>query len=62
MPEISRQKFAYGSEVSSCVRMAAAPDGTIRLRENDEPDVVLTVSPAQFGTVIDAVRNGHTRG
>ncbi|KAF5995250.1 DUF397 domain-containing protein [Streptomyces sp. RLB3-17] len=62
MPEISRQKFAYGSEVSSCVNIAAAPDGTIRLRESDDPDIVLTASPAQFGTLIDAVKNGHTRG
>ncbi|QEU92252.1 DUF397 domain-containing protein [Streptomyces kanamyceticus] len=57
MPELAWQKSTYSSEASSCVNIATAPDGTIRLRESDEPEAILSTSRAQLGTLIRAVKN-----
>ena len=41
VPDLRWQKSSYSQEASSCVYVAAAPDGTIHLRESDNPDVIL---------------------
>ncbi|MFI7322331.1 DUF397 domain-containing protein [Streptomyces venezuelae] len=51
------QKSTYSQEASSCVTIATAPDGTIRLRESDDPDVILRASRAQLGALIRAVKS-----
>lgn len=50
------QKSSYSSEASSCVYVAAGPDGTILLRESDDPQTILTTHPAQLGTLITALK------
>ncbi|ATL30026.1 DUF397 domain-containing protein [Streptomyces formicae] len=57
MTELAWQKSTYSQEASSCVNIATAPDGTIRLRESDEPEVILSTSRTQLGTLIRAVKN-----
>ncbi|MFD6433113.1 DUF397 domain-containing protein [Streptomyces venezuelae] len=57
MPELAWQKSTYSQEASSCVYVATAPDGTIRLRESDEPGIILRATRAQLGTLISAVKN-----
>ncbi|WP_306335323.1 DUF397 domain-containing protein [Streptomyces sp. KL118A] len=56
MPELVWQKSTYSSEASSCVNIATAPDGTIRLRESDDPDVTLRATRTQLSTLISAVK------
>lgn len=56
MPELHWQKSTYSEEGSSCVYLATTPDGTILLRESDEPDTTLTTGPRQLATLIAALR------
>ncbi|MFF2509350.1 DUF397 domain-containing protein [Streptomyces sp. NPDC058067] len=58
MPELTWQKSTYSSEASSCVYIATAPDGTIRLRESDEPEAILTTSRTGLRTLITAIKAG----
>jgi hypothetical protein len=44
MPEPNWQKSSFsGGPEQNCLYLAPAPDGTIRLRESDTPDVILTI-------------------
>jgi hypothetical protein len=43
MDELTWQKSTFsGGPEGECIYLAPAPDGTIRLRESDTPDVILT--------------------
>ncbi|GAA3792528.1 DUF397 domain-containing protein [Streptomyces phyllanthi] len=55
-PTLTWQKSSYSSEASSCIYLATAPDSTLRLRESDEPDVVLHTGPATLTALIAAVK------
>jgi hypothetical protein len=59
--ELSWQKSSFSSEASSCVYVAAAPDATLRLRESDEPEVVLRASSATLAALIAAVKAGTAK-
>ncbi|AEM82006.1 DUF397 domain-containing protein [Streptomyces violaceusniger] len=52
------QKSSYSHEGSNCVYIAAPAPRAIALRESDEPDVILTTSPAALGTFIRAAKAG----
>ncbi|MEU8583707.1 DUF397 domain-containing protein [Streptomyces abikoensis] len=55
------QKSTYSDEASSCVYLAPSPTGTIHLRESDDPDVILTTTPARLGRLISRIKaNGLT--
>jgi hypothetical protein len=56
MSELHWQKSSYSQEASSCVYVAAAPDTTVRLRESDEPDLVLQTSRNAMAALIAAVK------
>ncbi|MFC9847315.1 DUF397 domain-containing protein [Streptomyces sp. NPDC060223] len=43
VPTLHWQKSSYSSEGNNCLELATASDGTIRLRESDEPAVTLTL-------------------
>ncbi|BCL29594.1 DUF397 domain-containing protein [Streptomyces aurantiacus] len=46
MSELSWQKSSFsGGPEGNCLYIATAPDGTLRLRESDTPDLILTTSP-----------------
>ncbi|KRV51111.1 hypothetical protein AQ490_02605 [Wenjunlia vitaminophila] len=53
------QKSSYCGEGNSCVNVAAAPDGTVRLRESAQPDAVLAVSRDQFRALIRGIKAGE---
>jgi hypothetical protein len=56
MPELTWQKSTYsGGPQGECLYVATAPDGTIRLRESDTPNVVLTTAPAGLAALIQYV-------
>jgi hypothetical protein len=56
MPELHWQKSTYSQEASACVYVTTTPDGTILLRESDEPGTILTTGPRQLSTLITALR------
>lgn len=59
-PSLSWQKSSYSSEASSCVYVAVAPDTTLRLRESDEPHVVLHTGRAALAALISAIKQERT--
>ncbi|AGP54470.1 DUF397 domain-containing protein [Streptomyces rapamycinicus] len=52
------QKSSYSQEGSACLYVAVPAPHTVRLRESDEPDVILTTTPATLGTFIHAAKAG----
>ncbi len=59
MPELTWQKSTFsGGPQGECLYVATAPDGTIRLRESDTPDVILSTAPAGLAALIRYVADG----
>jgi len=53
MPELHWQKSSYsGGPEGNCLYVAPAPDGTIRLRESDTPDVILATAPEGLAALL----------
>ncbi|MGW1668811.1 DUF397 domain-containing protein [Streptomyces sp. NPDC002324] len=58
MPTLHWQKSSYSSEGNNCLELAATDDGTIHLRESDDPTVTLTAVPAlTLASLLTAVRH-----
>ncbi|MGK5547582.1 DUF397 domain-containing protein [Streptomyces sp. URMC 127] len=57
--EYAWQKSSYSGTAGNCLYVArgTAP-GTIRLRESDAPDLILTAPPAALAALIRAVKDG----
>ncbi|WP_347877102.1 DUF397 domain-containing protein [Streptomyces albus] len=53
------QKSSFSQEASSCVYVASAPDGTLRLRESDEPEAVIRTTPGALRALIRGVKAGQ---
>ncbi|MEU9185852.1 DUF397 domain-containing protein [Streptomyces sp. NPDC048484] len=61
MPQLSWQKSSFsGDENNSCLYLAATPDGTLRLRENDTPDEIIATTPARLGHLIRSLKAGRS--
>ncbi|MCX4905953.1 DUF397 domain-containing protein [Streptomyces sp. NBC_00878] len=60
MPTLHWQKSTYSSEGNNCVELATAPDGTIRLRESDDPTTALTLLPSGLRSLLVAARREIT--
>lgn len=60
MSEINWQKSTYSGQGdgASCVELATVA-GTIHLRESDDPEVVLTTTPAHLREFLRNVRTGR---
>ncbi|EFL22627.1 conserved hypothetical protein [Streptomyces himastatinicus ATCC 53653] len=56
------QKSSYCAQGANCVYVAAPAPHTIALRESDEPDIILTTTPATLGTFIRAAKAGAFDG
>ncbi|MEH0575548.1 DUF397 domain-containing protein [Streptomyces sp. B21-108] len=52
MQTLHWQKSSYSGDGSNCVNVAVSPAGTLHLRESDEPEVVLTTTPARLQALI----------
>ncbi|GAA3359797.1 hypothetical protein GCM10017744_039870 [Streptomyces antimycoticus] len=48
------RKSSYSSEGNACLYVSALDNATIRLRESDEPETILTTNP---GTLRDLIRS-----
>lgn len=53
------QKSSYSHEGANCLGLAAGADGAVRLRESDNPDTILTVTPAALHGLICAAKAGR---
>ncbi|MFL1900828.1 DUF397 domain-containing protein [Streptomyces tauricus] len=56
MPTLHWQKSSYSSEGNNCLELATAPDGTLQLRESDDPATTIAVPLAGFRSLLTAVR------
>jgi hypothetical protein len=62
MTVLAWQKSTFsGGPNGGCLHLAAAPDGTVRLRESDEPGIVLTAGRPQLGALLDHLRPPRPR-
>ncbi|MBA4860938.1 DUF397 domain-containing protein [Streptomyces sp. PSKA54] len=57
-PELAWIKSSFSEDQANCVYVAAAPDGTLHLRESDTPDVVLHTTPAGLAALLHHLRPG----
>ncbi|MGP3952772.1 DUF397 domain-containing protein [Streptomyces sp. 7N604] len=53
------QKSSYSNEGANCIFVAAADDGSIKLRESDDPDVIVTTTPEKLRAFIYGVKAGE---
>lgn len=53
------QKSSYSGTGGNCVYVSAADDGTIKLRESDDPDTVVTTTPEKLRAFILGVKAGE---
>ncbi|WP_185836640.1 DUF397 domain-containing protein [Streptomyces sp. WAC 06783] len=58
MPRLAWQKSSYSNAGANCLNVAAAPDGTLRLRESDAPETVLPVTRDGLAAFLVAIK-GH---
>ncbi|UUU23817.1 DUF397 domain-containing protein [Streptomyces sp. DSM 40750] len=62
MPELTWQKSTFsGGPQGECLYIATAPDGTLRLRESDEPHVILAADPRGLAALLRRVKAGPAR-
>lgn len=59
MSHLNWQKSSFSGEASNCVNIATAHDGTLRLRESDEPEVVLSTGASRTHGLLIAIKAGH---
>ncbi|MFK8849311.1 DUF397 domain-containing protein [Streptomyces sp. Ac-502] len=50
------QKSSFSTDAVNCVNIAAAPDGTVRLRESDDPLVILSATRDGLAAFLAAVK------
>ncbi|GCD42767.1 DUF397 domain-containing protein [Streptomyces paromomycinus] len=58
MHEYQWQKSSYSNAAVNCVNVAAAPDGTVHLRESDAPQVILSATRNGLAAFLAAIK-GH---
>ncbi|KOT65866.1 MULTISPECIES: DUF397 domain-containing protein [Streptomyces] len=44
MTRLTWQKSSFSGEAANCIHVVAAPDGTVRLRESDDPEVIVSAT------------------
>ncbi|GHC70052.1 DUF397 domain-containing protein [Streptomyces cinnamoneus] len=50
------QKSSFSADAGNCINVAVARNGTIRLRESDDPGTVLAVTPAALRALMAAAK------
>jgi len=53
------RKSSYSSEGNACLYVSSTDDATIRLRESDEPDTILTTTPTALRALIRSAKAGQ---
>lgn len=52
------QKSSYSHEGANCLNVAAPTPDAIKIRESDDPDIILTTTPAALGVFIRVAKTG----
>ncbi|RSO11319.1 DUF397 domain-containing protein [Streptomyces sp. WAC 06783] len=60
MPRLTWQKSTFSGEAANCVNIAAAPDGTVLLRESDAPEAVLSATRGGLAAFLAAIKESRT--
>lgn len=58
MPERDWQTSSYCGTGNNCLELAAAPDGTVHIRESETPYAVVATNRTQLGSLIRVIKNG----
>ncbi|MCM2419797.1 DUF397 domain-containing protein [Streptomyces sp. RKAG293] len=58
MSALKWQKSSFCPESANCVHISRTSDGTVRLRESDDPDVTVRTTPAALRAFLHGVRAG----
>ncbi|MFE9061368.1 DUF397 domain-containing protein [Streptomyces violaceusniger] len=53
------RKSSYSSEGNACLFVSAPDNATIRLRESDEPETILTTTPGTLRALIRSAKAGQ---
>ncbi len=53
------QKSSYSGTSANCVQVASGDDGTVGMRESDDPGTVLTTTPESLAAFIRGVKAGE---
>ncbi|MFJ1992676.1 DUF397 domain-containing protein [Streptomyces asiaticus] len=53
------QKSSFSGEGNACLYVSALDSATIRLRESDEPETILTTTPTALSALIRSAKTGH---
>lgn len=56
---VTWQKSSYSQGDANCLNVAAPISDIIKLRESDDPNVILTTTPATLGFFIHAAKLGE---
>ncbi|MFF2118506.1 DUF397 domain-containing protein [Kitasatospora sp. NPDC058184] len=55
----SWQKSSFSGDTANCIYVSAVADATVRIRESDDPDTVLSTSPGALGALLCGVKAGE---
>ncbi|GHJ31269.1 hypothetical protein TPA0910_57020 [Streptomyces hygroscopicus subsp. sporocinereus] len=53
------RKSSFSGEGNACLYVSAPDNATIRLRESDEPDTILTTTPTTLRALIHSAKAGQ---
>jgi Domain of unknown function (DUF397) len=59
VPAYNWQKSSYSGNAANCVYVATAEDGTIKIRESDDPEAIVTTTPEKLKAFILGVKAGE---
>ncbi|MEU2790783.1 DUF397 domain-containing protein [Streptomyces sp. NPDC007100] len=62
MIRLNWQKSSYSNEGVNCVNIAVAPDGTVRLRESDDPQVILSATRDGLAALLAVLKGSGADG
>lgn len=53
------QKSSFSGEGNACLYVSSTGSATVRLRESDQPDTILTTTPATLRALIRSAKAGR---
>lgn len=53
------QKSSYSGDAANCIFVAVGDDGGIKIRESDDPAIVLTTTPDNLRAFIKGIKAGE---
>ncbi|MFG2846798.1 DUF397 domain-containing protein [Kitasatospora sp. NPDC048296] len=55
----SWQKSSFSGDTANCIYLAVAPDGSVKIRESDDPDTIITTTPDRFRAFLHGAKVGE---